>query len=131
VAIKNVAIFCQQCKQVDIFPDYSAFFDFVNRKWDLTWQEMDDNHKFNVSSQRVVGPLNLRNLTPKQLRNILLEKEYLEYICRTCVFRVSVDWYEKNGYDIVTEGRTVICNRPYYEQHKDEVIELARRMRRQ
>jgi hypothetical protein len=130
MTLKNVPIYCRECHQVDIFADFPAFHDFVNRKWDLIWQEMDDNHKYNVTTQRVVGPIKLRNITPKQLRDIIEEKEYLEYVCRNCFFRATKDWYEKNGYDVVSEGR-VICNRPYYEEHKQEVIELARRMRRQ
>lgn len=130
MSLKKIAIYCRQCHQVDILPDFAAFHDFTNRKWDLVWQEMDDNHKYNVSSQKVVGAIHLRDITPKQLRDMLEEKEYLEFGCRACFFRMTKEWYIANGYDVVTEGGSVICNRSYYDQHKDEVVELARKMRR-
>jgi hypothetical protein len=131
MVLKKIAIYCRQCHQVDILPDFPAFHDFVNRKWDLVWQEMDDNHKYNVSSQKIVGAIKLRDITPKQLRNMLKDKEYLEFACRSCFFMVTKHWYLMNGYDVLSEAGVVICNRSYYDQHKDEVIELAKRMRRQ
>lgn len=128
--IKNIPLYCQECHNVDIFSDFSSFFLFIQRKWDLIWQSMDIETRKKIGQSRIVGRLTIEQVTPKQLRKFLEKNQYVTYACRDCHAFHSETWYKANGYPNATRYGRVIADKDYADKHKEEIYALHRLMNR-
>jgi adenylyl- and sulfurtransferase ThiI len=120
--IKDIPVFCQLCKDVDILPTFGTLHNFVNRKWDLIWQSMSEQERVKTNMSKIVGYIQI-TLDAKRVRNAIKKETYITFYCRRCMAIETCKWYQSHGYNAIRYGN-VVADINWAEQNMKQVQEV-------